>query len=118
MGKLLLEDAEMAHRLVLQEHERIGLFGTVARINDDIAAYTFGYWLTPQTWCILLEVADRSIPGLAQWVFRETCRTAMAQGAVSLNAMDDAGLPGLRAAKLAYRPSTILNIWTITRMTA
>jgi hypothetical protein len=42
----------------------------------------------------------------------------MAQGAVSLNAMDDAGLPGLRAAKLAYRPSTILNIWTITRMTA
>lgn len=118
MGKLLLEDAEMAHRLVLQEHERIGLSGTIARINDDIAAYTFGYWLTPQTWCILLEVADRSIPGLAQWVFRETCRTAMAQGAVSLNAMDDAGLPGLRAAKLAYRPSAILNTWTITRMTA
>lgn len=118
MGKLLLEDAEMAHRLVLQEHERIGLSGTVARINGDIAAYTFGYWLTPQTWCILVEVADRSIPGLAQWVFRETCRTAMAQGAVSINAMDDAGLPGLGAAKLAYRPSMILNTWTITRMTA
>jgi len=118
MGKLLLEDAEMAHRLVLQEHERIGLSGTVARINEDIAAYTFGYWLTPQTWCTLLEVADRSIPGLAQWVFRETCRTAMVRGAVSLNAMDDAGLPGLRAAKLAYRPSAILNTWTITRITA
>ena len=118
MGTLLLEDAEMAHRLVLQEYERIGVSGTVAKIDDDIAAYTFGYWLTPQTWCILLEVADRSIPGLAQWVFRETCRTAMAQGAVSINAMDDAGLPGLRAAKLAYRPSGILNTWTITRMTA
>ena len=118
MGTLLLEDAEMAHRLVLQEHEQIGLSGTVVRIHEDIAAYTFGYWVTPQTWCILLEVADRSIPGLAQWVFRETCRTAMAQGATSLNAMDDAGLPGLRAAKLAYRPSAILNTWTITRMTA
>ena len=68
--------------------------GTVVRVNDDIAAYTFGYWLTPQTWCILLEVADRSIPGLAQWVFRETCRTAMAQGATSINAMDDAGSSG------------------------
>ncbi len=117
MGKLLLEDAEMAHALVFQEHERIGLSGTVLRVNHDIAAYTFGYWLTPQTWCILLEVADRSIPGLAQWVFRETCRTAMSQGAVYINAMDDAGLPGLRAAKLAYRPSAVLDAWVITRMT-
>jgi hypothetical protein len=117
MGKLLLEDAETAHALVFQEYERIGLSGTVLRVSQDIAAYTFGYWLTPQTWCILLEVADRSIPGLAQWVFRETCRTAMSQGAVSINAMDDAGLPGLRAAKLAYRPSVVLNTWVITRMT-
>src|SRR6185437_8728484 len=117
VGKLLLEDAEMAHALVFQEHERIGLSGTVLRVNHDIVAYTFGYWLTPQTWCILLEVADRSIPGLAQWLFRETCRTAMTQGAVSINAMDDAGLPGLRAAKSAYRPSAILDTWVITRMT-
>lgn len=116
MGKLLLEDAESAHALVFQEHERIGLSGTVLRVNDALAAYTFGYWLTPQTWCILLEVADRSIPGLAQYVFRETCRTAMAQGAVSINAMDDAGLPGLRAAKSAYRPSAVLHTWVITRM--
>ena len=118
MGKLLLEDAEYAHTLAFQEHERIGLSGVVVRVNGDIAAYTFGYWLTPQTWCVLLEVADRSIHGLAQWLFRETCRTAMAQGAVSINAMDDAGLPGIRAAKLAYHPSAVLNAWVITRMTA
>jgi len=108
----------MAHRLVLQEHERIGLSGIVMKIHEDIVAYTFGYWVTPQTWCVLLEVADRSIPGLAQWVFRDTCRTAMAKGAISINAMDDAGLPGLRAAKLAYRPSAILDTWVITRVTA
>ena len=118
MGKLLLEDAETAHARVFHEHERIGLSGTVLRVNHDIAAYTFGYWLTPQTWCVLLEVADRSVPGLAQWIFRDTCRTAMAQGAVFINAMDDAGLPGLRAAKSAYRPSAILDTWVITRMTA
>jgi Fe-S-cluster containining protein len=118
MGKLLLEDAETAHTLVFQEHERIGVSGTVVRINEDVAAYTFGYRLTSRTWCILLEIADRTIPGLAQWVFRETCRTAMAQGAVSINAMDDAGLPGLRAAKSAYRPSAILDTWVITRGTA
>lgn len=117
IGKLLLEDAERAHALVFQEYDRIGLSGTVLRVNQDIAAYTFGYWLTPQTWCVLLEVADRSIPGLAQWIFRETCRTAMSQGAVSINAMDDTGLPGLRAAKSAYRPFAVLDTWVITRVT-
>ena len=117
MGTLLLEDAERAHAIVFQEHERIGISGTVVRVDGDIASYTFGYWLTPRTWCILLEVADRSIPGLAQWIFRDTCRTAMARGAVSINAMDDAGLPGLRAAKSAYRPSSVLDTWVITRMT-
>ncbi len=114
MGKLLLEDAEAAHTHVFREHRQIGLSGTVVKVNNDIAAYTFGYWLTPQTWAILLEVADRSIPGLAQWVFRETCRTAMAHGAVYINAMDDAGLPGLRKAKLGYRPMAIIENWTIT----
>ena len=117
MGKFLLEDAEAAHTLVLHEHEQIGVFGTVIRVDHAVAAYTFGYWLTPRTWCILLEVADRGVPGLAQWVFRDTCRMAMAQGAVSINAMEDAGLPGLRATKMAYRPTTILDTWTITRMT-
>jgi Fe-S-cluster containining protein len=116
MGKLLLEDADAAHACVLQEHEQIGVSGTVVRVDNAIAAYTFGYWLTPRTWCILLEVADRLTPGLAQWVFRDTCRIAMAQGAVSINAMEDAGLPGLRATKLAYRPTAILDTWTIIKV--
>jgi uncharacterized protein len=116
IGKFLLEDAEAAHACVLEEHARIGVSGTVVRVDHTIAAYTFGYWLTPRTWCVLLEVADRSVPGLAQWVFRDTCRTAMAHGAVSINAMEDAGLPGLRASKSAYRPATILDTWTITRV--
>ncbi len=116
MGKFLLEDAEPAHACVLQEHEQIGVSGVVIRVDNDVAAYTFGYWLTSRTWCILLEVADRAVPGLAQWVFRDTCRTAMSQGALSINAMEDAGLPGLRATKLAYRPTAILDTWTITRV--
>jgi hypothetical protein len=116
MGKFLLEDAESAHARVLKESAQIGVSGTVIRVGHDIAAYTFGYWLTPRTWCILLEVADRSIAGLAQWLFRDTCRIAVAQGAVSINAMEDAGLPGLRATKSAYRPTAILDAWTITRV--
>jgi hypothetical protein len=53
-----------------------------------------------------VEVADRTIPGLAQYLFREMCRTASAQGAEFINTMDDAGLIGLRASKEAYHPIT------------
>ncbi len=113
MGWLLLEDAKAAHGCVLDDPERIGLSGTVAVIEDRIVAYTFGYWLTPRTWCVLLEVADRSIAGLAQWLFRDTCRTALNAGATSINAMDDAGLPGLREAKRVYRPRTLIENWIV-----
>lgn len=117
LGKLLLEDAAQAHRLLFEKYQQMGVSGRVVRVNNEIVAYTVGYWLTPQTWCVLLEVADRSVPGLAQWVFRETCRTASAQGAVLVNAMDDAGLPGLRAAKLAYHPIRVVTTWIATRTT-
>jgi hypothetical protein len=76
-------------------------------------AYTFGYWLTPQTFCVLLEVADRSISGLAQFLFRETCRAAIKRGVTYINAMDDAELVGLREAKLAYRPTLVVKNWVV-----
>ncbi|MCP9456235.1 MAG: phosphatidylglycerol lysyltransferase domain-containing protein [Nitrospira sp.] len=111
---LFLDDAMMAHRLVFAEHERIGLSGTVALQGSEVVGYTFGYWLTPQTWCVLIEVADRALPGLSQWLFRETCRAAVAQGATFINAMDDAGLPGLRAAKQHYHPLAVIENWIVT----
>lgn len=113
VGRLYLEDARAAHALAFDDGARMGLAGTVGRIDGTVKAYTFGYWLTPETWCVLLEVADRSVPGLAQFLFRETCRTAVRQGATFVNAMDDADLSGLRAAKLAYRPATVIPNWVV-----
>jgi uncharacterized protein len=113
LGRMLLEDAEAAHDLVCAQCERFGLRGAVARVEGEVAGYTFGYWLTPQTWCVLLEVADRTIPGLAQFLFRETCRAAADHGAGYVNAMDDAGLAGLRQAKLAYRPTMVIENWAV-----
>jgi hypothetical protein len=45
---------------------------------------------------------------MAQYLYRETCRTAMAEGAEYVNAMDDEGLSGLRASKQAYHPTTLI----------
>jgi hypothetical protein len=107
-GVMLLADAAPAHDTIWSQASALRVTGRVVRTHGRICAYTFGYWLTSVTFCVLLEVADRTLPGLAQYLFRETCRTAVAEGAEYINAMDDAGLPGLRAAKQAYHPAILI----------
>ncbi len=104
LGRLLLEDAESAHRIALNEFDGLELVGGVVRIDGRVRAYTFGVWLDRTTLCILLEVADRTVPGLAQHLFRESCRMAQRLGATWINTMDDSGLSTLRASKQAYHP--------------
>ena len=105
----------MFQRILIANRGEIAL--RVIRACKELGIETVAIYSQADKGAPWLEVADRSSPGRAQWVFRDTCRTAMAQGAVYINAMDDAGLPGLRAAKLAYRPSAVLDTWVITRMT-
>lgn len=103
-AQLLLEDAASAHEVAWSHAAELNLVGSVIRKNGRLRGYTFGYWLDGKTWCVLLEVADRTIPGLAQYLFRETCRKALSEGAEYINTLDDSGLAGLRGSKEAYHP--------------
>jgi hypothetical protein len=107
-GVMLLADAAPAHEVIWSQASVLRVTGRVVRTHGRLCAYTFGYWLTRATFCVLLEVTDRTLPGLAQYLFRETCRTAVAEGAKYINGMDDAGLPGLRASKKAYHPAMLI----------
>lgn len=115
-GVMLLADAESAHEILWSQAPVLPVRGTVVRIHGRICAYTFGYWLTNKTFCVLVEITDRGFPGLAQYLFREICRTATAEGADYINAMDDAGLRGLRASKQAYHPVTLISNVIATRV--
>jgi Fe-S-cluster containining protein len=107
-GVMLLADAVPAHEIIWSQATALRVTGRVVRTHGRLCAYTFGYWLTSTTFCVLLEVTDRALPGLAQYLFRETCRTAVAEGAEYINAMDDAGLSGLRVSKQAYHPAMLI----------
>ena len=107
-GVMLLADAALAHEIVWSQAPVLRVTGRIVRTHGRLCAYTFGCWLTSTTFCVLLEVTDRTLPGLAQYLFRETCRTALAEGAQYINAMDDACLPGLRASKQAYHPAMLI----------
>jgi hypothetical protein len=104
MASHMLSDAESAHREALVQPEALGLVGRVVRVGAAIRGYTFGYRRSASVFCVLFEVADRTIPGLAQFMFRELCREAAGEGYEFVNTMDDSGLPSLARSKRAYHP--------------
>jgi Fe-S-cluster containining protein len=113
-GSHMLADSEAAHREALAHHRELGLTGYVVRVDGRIRAYTFGYERSSSVFCVLLEVADRSVPGLAQWIFRECCRAAAQRGHEFINTMDDSGLPSLAQSKRAYHPVRLVPSYIVT----
>jgi hypothetical protein len=115
-GRHMLADSEAAHREALARHHELGLVGSVVRVDGHIRAYTFGYERSPSVFCVLLEVADQSVPGLAPWIFRACCREAAGRGHAFINTMDDSGLPGLARSKRAYHPLRLVSSYIVTEL--
>jgi len=107
----LAADAESAHRRGISQAAELGLLGRVVEVEGHVAAYTFGYPLTPSTFCVLFEIADREVKGLGTYIFRELCREL--ESYELINTMDDSGLEGLRRAKLAYHPLRLIESYII-----
>ena len=99
----MLEDSWHSHRVGLVRHEQLGLVGRVVVIDGILRGYTFGYPLNSEIFCVLFEVTDLGIKGLAQFLFREFCREQAAYRWI--NTMDDSGLENLKRVKLSYRPA-------------
>ncbi len=114
VARQMLKDSAAAHREALLHHRELGLVGSVVWVDGAVGAYTFGFELTPSMFGILLEVADRSVPGLAQFIFRECCREAVARGYTLINTMDDSGLPSLARSKQAYHPCRLLSNYILS----
>ena len=106
IARLMMRDAASAHRVVLQEYRELGLTGRVVWVDGSIKAYAFGYPRSREVFCVLLEVADRSVDGLAQYLFREFCREH--QQYPFVNTMSDSGLPSVARTKHAYRPCRLV----------
>lgn len=104
--RLMMRDTVSAHRVMLQEYRELGLTGRVVWVDGSIKAYAFGYARSREVFCILGEVADRSISGLAQYLFREFCREI--QEYPFVNTMTDLGYPSVARTKHAYRPTQLV----------
>ena len=102
----LSEDASLAHRQAIMQYEALQLTGRIVRIHNRVEGYLFGFKKRGDIFCILLEITNPAIRGLAQFIFREFCREM--GGYTYINALGDSGLENLRRVKLSYRPCTIV----------
>ena len=110
----MLDDSRSAHRIGVSYAEALGLLGRIVHINGKIGGYTFGYPLNRDTFCVMFEISDLSIKGLAQFIYREFCKELV--GTYKwINAMDDSGLENLKRVKHAYHPIELLPSYNIVR---
>lgn len=109
----LLDDSLSAFTQALGAFATLKLVGRVVKVRNAIRGFTFGYAMNRETFCILYEVADLRIKGLAQFIFRKFCQELTQFRYI--NCMDDSGLANLKRTKLSYRPERLIPAYNATR---
>jgi len=109
----MLQDSRICLRRLLNNYSDLNIVGRVVKIDKSIKAFTLGFELNKNTFCILYEIADLSIKGLSQFIFR---RFSQDSGDYKyINIMDDSGLENLKKVKLSYHPLKLIPAYIVTR---
>ena len=111
----MLKENQKVHELVLRYYQQLGLTGRVVTVDGEIKAYSFGYPVNDDMFCILLEIADLDIKGLPVYMFREFCRDGALQTYKFINVMDDFGMENIQKTKMSFRPAALLLSYVVTR---
>ncbi|MDR0765921.1 MAG: phosphatidylglycerol lysyltransferase domain-containing protein [Odoribacteraceae bacterium] len=102
-----LSNERKALTLALQHARELDLLGGVLRVEGKVVAFTYGTPLTGDTFNVHIEKADSSVDGAYNMINRELARRVPVEY-LYINREEDLGLPGLRKAKLSYRPRFLL----------
>ena len=109
----MLDDSLKTIKILLNDYEKLNYIGRVVKVEKKIKAFSFGFKLNTQTFCILYEITDLSVKGLAQFIFRELCREM--RDYKYINIMDDSGLENLKQVKLSYHPIRLVPAFIVKR---
>lgn len=109
----MLQDSRICLKILLDNYPHLNLTGRLVKINEEIKAFSFGFKLSPDTFCILYEITDLTIKGLAQFIFRKFCLEL--KDYKYINIMDDSGLENLKKVKLSYQPTRLIPAYIVKR---
>ncbi|MFH1440461.1 MAG: phosphatidylglycerol lysyltransferase domain-containing protein [Candidatus Omnitrophota bacterium] len=121
----MLEDSKVCLENLLDNYKGLDVIGKIVKVKNPpcppfvkggesrLAAFSFGYELNPDTFCILYEITDISVKGLAQFIFREFISSLKEYKYI--NIMDDSGLENLKEVKLSYHPEKLVPAYIAVR---
>lgn len=109
----LLMMEERAMRDVFHNLEEVGYISGAILIGGKIEALSIGGRLGKRTVSVHIEKANTEYRGLYQAINNEFCLNA-AKDVKYINREEDMGIPGLRKAKLSYKPCMLVEKYTVT----
>ncbi len=109
----LMEDGFRCLDFIFNSWRSLELSGRVVLIGKAVKAFSLGFVIDRQTFCIAYEVADLKIKGLSQFIFSSFCSDL--KDFEFVNIMDDSGLENLRRTKLGYHPVKMIPAYIASR---
>jgi len=109
--QFMLEDSRKSLKTLLDNYKDLNCTGRLVKVDNQIKGFTFGFKLNKDTFCILYEITDLTIKGLAQFIFRQFSRDL--SGNKYINIMDDSGLENLKRVKLSYHPVKLVPAYIV-----
>jgi len=106
----MLRENRSACEMVLTHFLSLGLVGRVVKVGGKVKAFTFGYSINRDMFCIYL-----SMKGLAVFIFREFCRDGELAQYTFINCMDTFEMENVERVKMSFRPSVLLPMYVVTK---
>jgi hypothetical protein len=85
------------------------LQGILLQIEEKIVAFSIGFPLNKETFLVLFEKADRTCKG-AYTMINKLFAHEISKQYTYINRAEDAGVEGLRQAKLSYQPEYLIEV--------
>ncbi len=109
----MLEENIIVNELALSFYEELELVGRVVSVKDEIKAYTFGFELSDDVFCVLLEIADLTVKGISCYIFSQLAKDEQLKRYSFLNAMDAWGLKNVAQTKMHFHPVMLVPNYVI-----
>ena len=109
----MIQDSKACLELLLKNYAKLDFIGRIVKIGKRARAFTLGFRLTLKTFCVLYEITDLKVKGLAQFIFRRSSEELKSYRYI--NIMDDSGLENLKKVKLSYHPSRVIPAYIAQR---
>jgi len=104
-----LEKENMALQEAFTYFFELNMQGILLQVEDEIVAFSIGFPLNEDTFLVLFEKADRNCKG-AYTMINKLFATEISKKYTYINRAEDAGVEGLRKAKLSYLPEYLIEV--------